>query len=325
MGVGVRKCRFRAEAASIVCKLYLHLHFTKRIEILLSFRMLGTRESDKSFVLSNSIFYPTEKLMLRQEHIHTHTRGIIPTEILPYTVGVVRTDEQLRAVCKVRQLAYGHHFPHIGEMLTSPEAVDWDNGVAIFYVQSKLTGEFVGTGRVQTNLFSQLVIEGEVTLPSYISSTVCAESSRLAVLPTYQHKFRSIFRILSKTIYLYCLAKTVRYLVLGARTEGLVRAYEAIGCKDIDPEKKWTVLIEGGGLPHRILFLDTFRAEANWGVEGLKNYDFFWNTYHPDLNIFGSLAGSWTQPRNDVMKPIDLRSLQMPLPEHSFERRNSTA
>ena len=57
-------------------------------------------------------------------------RSEISVQRLPFTVRVVRHEQQLRKAIAIRQRAYERHLPALGELLREPEAQDRDPGHA---------------------------------------------------------------------------------------------------------------------------------------------------------------------------------------------------
>ena len=55
-------------------------------------------------------------------------------EVLPFTVGIVKTEAQLGAVQALRALAYEHHLPGLGDSFGDADAIDRSVDCIIFYV-----------------------------------------------------------------------------------------------------------------------------------------------------------------------------------------------
>jgi hypothetical protein len=222
--------------------------------------------------------------------------GLAKKSLLPYKIGLVRTQEQFSAVCTVRALAYEKHLPGFGELLTKPDALDFAPGVLVMYVQDKASGKIVGTARIQTNWHEPLAIAEDAPLPAWLTQNSIAEISRFAVLPGYNKEMISLSRLILKSCMRYCLASQISFMVLGAR-KGLVRGYLRLGCKDVDPNAQPLKLHHGNNLEHRILYFDVNRTEREWFASGHPDYDFLYKTFHPDIELFSSLTGSWHRPR----------------------------
>jgi len=59
----------------------------------------------------------------------------VTTEDLPFRVVIVRTEEQLRAACKVRSEAYGRHIPEFKEQFAEPDELDRKEGTLVFLAE----------------------------------------------------------------------------------------------------------------------------------------------------------------------------------------------
>jgi hypothetical protein len=223
--------------------------------------------------------------------------GLAHREDLPFKLGLVRTGAQFSAVCRVRALAYNRHLPGFGTMLTKPDQLDFAPGVLVIYVQDKETNEVVGTARLQTNFFRPLLITDDYLLPTWLSSTACAEITRFAILPGYKMATAALNRLIVKACYQFCVASQVNWIVIGAR-KSLARGYLSFGYKDIDTSPTFIRLEYANNLEHRILYFDVNAAERNWFNSDHPDYEFMYKTFHPDIELFSSLSGAWQRPRS---------------------------
>ena len=105
--------------------------------------------------------------------------------LLPFSVHVVTTEAQLDAVQSLRETAYGRHLPHLKASFGLPDPLDRGPGTTVFYAEDKLTGEVVGSARIQTNRHAPLQIERSLELPAQWRGKRLAEITRLAVRPGY--------------------------------------------------------------------------------------------------------------------------------------------
>jgi hypothetical protein len=128
-----------------------------------------------------------------------------------------------------------------------------------------------------------LQLEGSVILPRWLADEPRAELTRLAVMPGADPQTRLI---LMKAAYLYCLASQVRWMVIGARSNALIRIYQGLGFTDVLGPDDRVPLAHAGNLPHRILAFDVTAAERTWLASGHGLYPFMIETFHPDLNLF---------------------------------------
>lgn len=205
---------------------------------------------------------------------------LIPVARLPFTVRVVRQEQQLRKAVAIRQRAYGRHLPALGELLREPEPQDRDPGCVVLLAQSRLDGEPLGTLRIQTNRHRPLALESSVELPDWLCGASLAEATRLGVAEG--RIGRMVKTMLFKAFYQHCLAADIDWMVIGARSP-LDRMYEALLFEDVFPGRGTIPLKHAGNLPHRILAFELETAEARWRAARHPLLDLFVHTSHPDI------------------------------------------
>lgn len=205
------------------------------------------------------------------------------TASLSFTVSVASSAQDVRDACEVRAQAYGHHLAAMQDTLAQPDALDRQAATAIVVCRDKRSGEAIGTARIVRSGLAPLQIEGSVILPHWLAEKPRAEITRLAVLPGADPQARLA---LMKASYLYCLASQVRWMVIGARSEALIRIYRRLGFQDVLAAGDRVPLAHAGNLPHCILFFDVLAAERTWLASGHGLYAFMCDTYHPDLRLF---------------------------------------
>ena len=88
-------------------------------------------------------------------------------ESLPFTVRLVRDEEDLNKAVQIRHSAYARHMPTVAESLRYPERADTEDGVVVLLAESKLDGTPLGTARIQTNQFRALALEESVEFPGW--------------------------------------------------------------------------------------------------------------------------------------------------------------
>jgi hypothetical protein len=206
---------------------------------------------------------------------------------LPFTIGVVSTEEQLRKVQALRAAAYGHHLPGLAASFSRPDPLDLEPEITLFYVEDKQSGELVGSARIQVNRHQPLQIERSLELPPELAGRLLSEITRLTVLPGYPHPVRMT---LVKACQVYCIAMQIVGVLAGSR-RSLLRQYKSLGFRDVFEDERLVPLAHGAGLEHRILFRDTVNAEAESRANNQPYYDFMFRTYHPDIRIFESVGG----------------------------------
>lgn len=205
---------------------------------------------------------------------------------LSFTVLPARTETQLRAACRVRASSYGRHLPGIASVWDEPDQLDRDPQAVVFVAASKATGEALGTVRLATNACQPTQIERSASVPESIAGGLMAEVTRLAVLAGNTDP--AVKLALMKAAYLHCLAHQVRWMVIGARSDALVRQYRRLGFTDLDDDGVEVPLAHAGGLPHRVLVFDVVSAERNWLAAMHPFYQFMVGCYHPDVQIFAT-------------------------------------
>ena len=214
---------------------------------------------------------------------------------LSFTVQIVRNYKDLRDACGVRASAYGHHVPQLQRALAEPDATDTERGSAIMLCRDKATGAPVGTARVLRSSHTRLQLEGSVRLPEWLSHQPRAEITRLAVVPGADPLVRLA---LMKSTYLYCMATQIRWMVIGARSEALIRIYRRLGFSDALEDGAWVKLSHAGDLPHNILAFDVLSAERTWREAGHGLYPFMIESFHRDIKLFEDVPaalGGWDE------------------------------
>lgn len=208
-------------------------------------------------------------------------------ESLAFKIGVVSNEECLSQVQTLRAASYGHHLPGLAATFARPDPMDLDDDVILFYAQDKQTGTLVGSARIQINRRQPLQIERSLVLPDHLSGLLLSETTRLIVLPGYNHPVRMA---LVKACQMYSTAMQIRGALAGARAS-LLRQYKSLGFRDLWDDERMVPLMHGGGIEHRILYRDLVVAEAQSRAEQQPYHAFMFTTYHPDIQIFSSLPG----------------------------------
>ncbi len=205
-------------------------------------------------------------------------------QLLRFTLRVARSEAGLRDACRVRSSSYGHHLPGLRDSLAEPDALDFLPDTSVFVAYDKDSGEPVGTARLATNMRAPLQIESSAALPAALSDCALAEVTRLSVLPG--HDDPRVKLALMKATYLSSLARQVQWMVIGARSDALIRQYRRLGFTDLLPHDQMVPLAHAGNLPHRLLGFDVAAAERNWHAARHPFYEFMVRTYHPDIQLF---------------------------------------
>ncbi len=208
---------------------------------------------------------------------------------LSFTLRLARTRSDLAAACAVRADAYGHHLPALRQPLGALDPLDRAAGTAVLLCRDKSDGSATGTLRIQRNADAPLLIEQSIALPSALRQAPRAELTRLAVRADADPRTRLL---LMKASYLHCLAHQVRWMVIGARSDALVRIYRRLGFVELTAPGAPVPLAHAGGLPHHVLAFDVVAAERTWLAAGHGLYGFMIETFHRELQLFDSPAPS---------------------------------
>ncbi|MEK8049054.1 hypothetical protein AACH10_02265 [Ideonella sp. DXS22W] len=204
------------------------------------------------------------------------------TARMDFTVRLVRGERELHEVCAVRAHSYGHHVPELQAALQTPDATDRLPGTVVLVARDKASGRAIGTARIQRNHPRPLALEASVVLPEPVARQTRAEITRLAIVPGADPLVRPM---LVKACYLYAVAAQIRWLVIGARSDSLIRIYRRLGFADLLPGAERVPLAHAGGLPHAVLAFDVVAAERTWHALQHNLYPFMVETWHPDLQL----------------------------------------
>ena len=222
------------------------------------------------------------------------TRHSVPVteERLPFTVRVVRSEEQLRKAVAIRQAAYARHVPALAEHLREPEPNDHDEDSLVLLAESRMDGSPVGTMRIQTNRRRGLVLEQSVELPPWLQNTSMAEATRLGIAEGGAGRVVKI--VLCKAFYLYCLAADIEWMVIAARSP-LDRTYEAALFRDVYPGQYFP-LRHANNIPHRVLAFEVGTAAERWAAANHPLSKFMVHTRHPDIDLSRADISSRIRP-----------------------------
>lgn len=206
-----------------------------------------------------------------------------------YVVRLATSYQDLRDACAVREAAYGHHDPETGQKFGDVEPLDQTEGTVVLLCRDQTSAQCVGTARIQVSAFGALTIESSVRLPGWLTSRPRAQVSRLAVLPGTS----ALVKLhLMKASYQYCLATRVRWMVIGARNNALIRNYRNLGFKDVFEPGVWLPLASVGGLLHQILAFDVIGADAAWQETKNRLYGFMTQCSDTDLRLAAANDGA---------------------------------
>ena len=221
-------------------------------------------------------------------------------ETLPFRIRIVRNEDQLSKAVVIRSEAYKRHWPNLSDELQTAETQDRNPNSIIFLAEHKNNSSALGTLRIDTNLVSALPIMRDVQLPEAISRQPFAYVTRLGVK---QGALGPLVKIaLFKSLHRYCLAKQLSWILVGVRPPN-DKDYLRLGFEDVLPNGSLLPITSSGGIPVRVMALETTSAERQWFETQNPLYDFMVKRFHPEIEIFSSVNGMWSQPRRESSKP----------------------
>ncbi|MDB5895445.1 MAG: hypothetical protein JWQ88_2976, partial [Rhodoferax sp.] len=203
-------------------------------------------------------------------------------ERLPFTVRLVRNEDDLAKAVHIRHAAYARHVPTFADTLRLPEASDFEDGIAVLLAESKLDGSPLGTMRIQTNQYRPLSLEHSLTLPDALQGLSLAEATRLGV--TGAGAGRLVKTVLFKAFYLYCVQAGVDYMVVSGRAP-VDRQYDSLLFQDVYPGMGYIPLPHVGNMLHRIMSFEVATAESRWAAADHPLRNFIFKTRHPDIDL----------------------------------------
>ncbi|MDK9702958.1 MAG: hypothetical protein OEL20_07435 [Sulfuritalea sp.] len=206
-------------------------------------------------------------------------------ERLPFSVRIVRNEEDLEKAVSIRHSAYGRHIPEVAELLEKAEASDSEPGCVVLLAESKLDGTPLGTMRIQTNRYRKLTLEQSIELPSWLQGKSQAEATRLGVIGNRMG--RLVKTALFKAYFQYCVQEEIEWMVIAARSP-LDRQYEALLFQDVLPGGDFIPMRHAGNIPHRVLAFNIERADYTWRQAKHPLYSFVVHTHHPDIDVRGT-------------------------------------
>jgi hypothetical protein len=212
-----------------------------------------------------------------EQALATYTENYteLKTEILPFTVRIVKNETDLMKAVSIRQSAYGRHLPEFAKDLDKPEHEDYYPDTVVL-----IDGSPLGTIRIQTNFTQKLELENSVELPAWLSTCKLAEASRLGIVSSPNGSL--IKDALVKAYYLHCLKNDIEWMVITAR-KPLHRMYEKLKFSDVFSEA--VPIKHVANIPHKIMCFELSSAYETWSGCNHPQTGFFGFTNHPDICI----------------------------------------
>jgi hypothetical protein len=238
-----------------------------------------------------------EELKLVDALVDQRAEPAMVEERLPFTVRVVRSEEDLLKAVGVRHSAYARHMPEFAESLAVPEDDDLESDNVVLIAESKLDGSALGSVRIQTNFERLLSVENSVDLPAWLQRRPLAEVRRLGV--AQGSSGRLVKMILVKASFLYCERNGVEWAVLAARPP-LNTGYEKLMFSDILAGETFVPLPRANNVAHHVMAFEIATGKARWTAANHPLLKFFSYTNHPDIDVGTPVAGRVTR---DITRP----------------------
>ncbi len=203
-------------------------------------------------------------------------------ELLPFTVRVVRNEQELNKAVQIRHSAYARHMPEVAQSLLLPEKADTQDGVVVLLAESKLDGSALGSLRIQTNRLCALGLEKSVVLPDWLQDQSLAQVSRLGIALGTVGRLVKI--VLIKASFQYCAQNDIGWAMVAARAP-LDRQYAQLMFSDVFPGSGFVPLPHMNNVPHRVMEFEIESGKARWTQAKHPLLKFFCETYHPDIEL----------------------------------------
>jgi GNAT superfamily N-acetyltransferase len=209
-------------------------------------------------------------------------RPAAAVERLPFTIKLVRNEDELHKAVRIRHAAYARHVPEFARKLMLPEDYDYEDDSIVLLAESKLDGSPLGTARLQTNLHRPLPVEQSVELPEWLQGKRMAEVSRLGV--DVGRVGRLVKTALLKACVQYCQQNGIEWALATGRAP-IDRQYEQLTFVDVFEPGAYLPLRHVGNIPHRIMAFDIDTIDERWSAAQHPLLEFFCRTVHPDIDL----------------------------------------
>ena len=219
---------------------------------------------------------------------------------LPFSVSIVRTEAHLRKAVQIRAKSYGKHHPQVADLLSSAEVADRSRFSLVLLAESKLNDTPLGTLRIETNANGPLPIESLMPPNNESKGKTIAFVTRLAVSGGTDSSLVKL--ALFKALHRYCLACQIDWIIVTALPP-MDRQYLRLGFHDVYDENTLVPIHWSGNIPMRLMSLETISCERIWKRTQHPLYKFMFVDYCPDIKVFKSVSGIWTNPRDRTPLP----------------------
>ena len=210
------------------------------------------------------------------------TQALMTEERLPFSVRLVRNEEDLTKAIDIRRVAYARHMPAVASTMTHPEAADTEDGVAVLLAASKLDGSPLGSVRIQSNRYRPLSLEQSITLPLTLKDLPLAQVSRLGIAQGMVGRLVKL--VLVKASFQYCEDQEIDWSLVAARSP-LDRQYQQLMFEALFPGSGFIPLPHMDNIPHRMMGFEIETGQARWTQAQHPMLKFFCLTHHPDIDV----------------------------------------
>jgi len=236
-------------------------------------------------------------------------RGHLPST--PYRISLVRTPDQLDAVVAVRREAYGSRLQALADQVGRPEDFDFNHEAVILLLEDRINGKPLATTRLNTGK-SLLPIMADMELPGFIADNQIGYVSRMAIVGEAMKK-PEIRILMDKAVFQLCWAKQIRNMLIFAVVPRQ-RIFMSRGFKDIFEDRLPRHPAFLNRVPIRALAMDVVTLERHWREMNHPMYEFIFNTFHPEIEVFSSVTSIRRRTRRDEadqpLHPLDARPVK---------------
>jgi hypothetical protein len=205
---------------------------------------------------------------------------------LPFSVVISRDGGTTARLLATRIRAFDRHDHPVKQSHHFQLQLKSDSGVLIT-AESKLSGECLGSVRVETNLISPFYFENEISTTDLQENIPSICASRLSV--TNATGAALVRLALSKALYLYCHAMQARY-VYAFVDSARFRLYRNLGFESVFEGNPDLHLNCHNGVSAKLVRSDVNRLEKNLALSSDSLREFFYDVHHSDIKIFDSVA-----------------------------------
>jgi hypothetical protein len=230
------------------------------------------------------------------ERRRERTHELTGMERLPFEILFARTDELLPDIGIARfQTYFKHHADVPGANPPKLEPRDNQQGSFVIYAKCRLEGVILGSIRIQSNANRPLDLEliNPIVLPGNFYGQHLAFISRFSVVKS---EVASLVRdALLKASMMYCDAIQAHHWVLTAE-EVTSRLYHRIGFS-ISKNAEGRSIESDAPFPIYVSVATKRDFETALSTKNARLHKFIFESFHPDIKIFDSIAGMWQVPR----------------------------